>query len=525
MDLQETLDNDMGLFDSFQKTTTPTQSSDVKVINSGGGKSIYGGQYLQGSNPQELFTSLRGYGGVPTKKGNERDHIFPVSLGGTSNAKNIVYRPEDQARLRDNVEKYAASQLKKGKIDLSQARAMVLAWDYTDIPGQPAYEKRFGGKLFDTTSVGQTLNFIKATPGSIFQVGKNILQGIFQNITSAGLSLMGDITRDKGFEKVEVPKQLQGIIGEKEIDNLQTRIANREIAIKQSPVAQKLGLDKYALPLSFGSVVGSAGLDLSLFASPGRSAAKEILDNLAKETNPEIITNILTHGGISDDIARQFAPKIADLTKPGEVEDALKLLKDTDGLAQIAEKTSQTTASEAGNVAKASGDINAKIVTRGFEELPEELLAKYTPITKKEQIDLVSDLIKNNYEFSKNIAKGVEKSPENISSQVVFNAVKNKAIAESDVNTLRDLASSPVATERSLAAQKLGASGFDNGLKESDPVAAIQEIKAARAEAAVKRVPKLKQVMAKDVTELSAHIKKAAPTKETWSSFIDSIKC
>lgn len=170
-------------------------------------------------------------------------------------------------------------------------------------------------------------------------------------------------------------------------------------------------------------------------------------------------------------------------------------------------------------ISKASKDINKNLVNKGFEELPETEQAKYTPITKKDQINKVSKLIATDYEKAKNMALGKEPIDGDINSQVIFNAVKNKALNELDVSTLRDLASSPIATERSEAAQKLSASGFDNGIHQEDPISAMQEVSRARTN---KTDTKGKSKVIKDIQK---EIKKARPKVEDWHGFIDSLEC
>jgi len=137
-----------------------------------------------------------------------------------------------------------------------------------------------------------------------------------------------------------------------------------------------------------------------------------------------------------------------------------------------------------GNVTKPAKDINNKLVEKGFEELPPEELAQYTPITKEATIKKATDLLENDYNKAKDIATGKQTS-EGVSpsdEQVIFNAVKNKAIENNDAQTLKELAISPIATRRSEAAQTLGASGFNNGDMPVDPVKAIQDVVKTRKE-------------------------------------------
>lgn len=136
-----------------------------------------------------------------------------------------------------------------------------------------------------------------------------------------------------------------------------------------------------------------------------------------------------------------------------------------------------------GKVTKVASDINKKLTEQGFNELVPEESSRYSPITKAEQIEKSSSLLENDYTKARNIAIGKEKSPNDINPQVIFNAVKNKAIKEKDGQTLKELALSDVGKQRSEAAQTLGASGFNSGeLGNLDPVKVIQDVVKTREE-------------------------------------------
>lgn len=172
---------------------------------------------------------------------------------------------------------------------------------------------------------------------------------------------------------------------------------------------------------------------------------------------------------------------------------------------------------------KAALDINSKLVKQGFDELPEEELASFTPITKEEQTAKVSQLIGKDLSKAQAMAAGLEKVPNGIHPQVLFNAVKNKAIQDGNGEILRSLASSPIAKQRSVAAQSLGASGFDNG--DMDVIKAITQINKAR-ESKIARTSKDTNVLRKDtIKQANTELKRSKPTKQTVASFIESLRC
>ena len=89
-----------------------------------------GGEFNLPAN--DLVTTTRGYADLPSKKNAERDHIIPVSLGGTSNRDNLQYlddnkgvinkilgrdpSPEERQEGKMSVEWQTIEDYKNGKI-------------------------------------------------------------------------------------------------------------------------------------------------------------------------------------------------------------------------------------------------------------------------------------------------------------------------------------------------------------------------------------------------------------------------
>lgn len=172
---------------------------------------------------------------------------------------------------------------------------------------------------------------------------------------------------------------------------------------------------------------------------------------------------------------------------------------------------------------KVASDINSKLVKQGFDQLPPDELSHFNSITKEEQINKVGSLIGSDLEKAQRMAIGQEKIPNDVHPQVLFNAVKNKAIQDGDGEILRSLASSPISKQRSLAAQSLGASGFNNG--EVDAVKAISDINKAR-EDRITRTYKNSDALRKELPkQAKTELKRAAPTKQTVADFIQTLTC
>ena len=152
-------------------------------------------------------------------------------------------------------------------------------------------------------------------------------------------------------------------------------------------------------------------------------------------------------------------------------------------------------------------------------------LPTYQTRDMKEVANKVSEFIGKDPVLAKRIALGEVPEQGGIRSQEMFTGLKIKAEIDGDVNMLRDLALSDKAT---ALATELGqrVKALDSNSPDS-PVDAIREVKKAREEAVKSKIKKddISSEKKKIVKEIKKETKKAAPTKETWESFIRSIQC
>lgn len=173
-------------------------------------------------------------------------------------------------------------------------------------------------------------------------------------------------------------------------------------------------------------------------------------------------------------------------------------------------------------ISKAARDINTSLVKKGFESIPADEQAKYTPVKKAEQIKNISDLMTTDIEKAKAAATGKEPVPAGILPQPLFNAIEQHAIETGDVQLLRDLAKSPVATQLSEAGQALGSHGFND--TPNSPVDAIKRVADARAEAIKAKTGKtVEKAITDTVKQIKDSVKK--PSKSDWASFIQELRC
>ena len=170
---------------------------------------------------------------------------------------------------------------------------------------------------------------------------------------------------------------------------------------------------------------------------------------------------------------------------------------------------------------KAALDINKTLAEKGLKELPESELAQYNPITKNSIVQKVSDLVTTNEKLALEIAKGKEPLPPDVHPQVLFNVVEKIAKDKGDFNTLYDLAKSPIAEQRSLAGQTLGASAWEK--TSGSFVEKLQTVKRER----TNQLRKSPEEVSRAKQKIHEEVKKNNLTKEeaNWNKFLKEIIC
>ena len=165
--------------------------------------------------------------------------------------------------------------------------------------------------------------------------------------------------------------------------------------------------------------------------------------------------------------------------------------------------------------------IEAKAIERGLTESLGST-AEFQTINIKDQAERVAELLNTDPERAARIIRAEEKIPDGIHPVALIKAMEDYALSTKNVKLIQEIANSPLTAETSFYAQGMRL------LAERDPdsaVAALQKLKKAKEAAAEKRVKVNKE---KTVSEIKEKIKKEPrpkATKETWSSFIDSIVC
>lgn len=148
--------------------------------------------------------------------------------------------------------------------------------------------------------------------------------------------------------------------------------------------------------------------------------------------------------------------------------------------------------------------------------------ARYDKISIQDQADKATKLIASRDELDK-VISGEKPLPDGLRATSVITAIRHDAELAKDGDLLRRLASSPLASESSYSAQELRLAREN---AKNDPVSAIKQIADARKAAAEKRLGKpAAKAVSDEVRQIRAAKPKTTVTKETWGSFIDSLKC
>lgn len=182
-----------------------------------------------------------------------------------------------------------------------------------------------------------------------------------------------------------------------------------------------------------------------------------------------------------------------------------------------------------GKVAGIAKSIQQKAVdagvTKGYENL-----AKYEPLTWKDQFKTFSDIINNDFEKARSMIRGEEPLP--AGKKGIFLIAKMEEYIEkhpeanADGKLSEELVNSPIATEVSEAAQTLGGAASRTPDSATLKVKEIQKAIESRS-AAAHGVKDMKEITQKAQRVIKAETEKVNLTKEElhWDNFLKRIAC
>ncbi len=154
-----------------------------------------------------------------------------------------------------------------------------------------------------------------------------------------------------------------------------------------------------------------------------------------------------------------------------------------------------------------------KQLADNFGDLPE-----YRQVSMADQARQSAELIAQDRELAKQIALGKKAAPKGLLPESVLVAVEHDATVKGDVEALRELANSKLASTATTMGQRIRTLGERDS---ASPIEAIRQVQQAREEALASRGVKIKE---QTVTRIKESIKKTN-TKKNWADFVESITC
>lgn len=167
-------------------------------------------------------------------------------------------------------------------------------------------------------------------------------------------------------------------------------------------------------------------------------------------------------------------------------------------------------------------DAIEKGITEGFGSLP-----WYQQVSMADQARLASEIVTGNYNQAKRIAMGEEAPPPGVLPESVLVALEKHAVANGDIETIRELATlSSLSGEATTMGQRI------RSLAERDtnsPTSVIREVQEARKQKLSKgfadREGKLQKGQKDTIESIKTAIKKRITTPEELRQFIKDIEC
>lgn len=232
------------------------------------------------------------------------------------------------------------------------------------------------GQKFNTSSIGIGINTVAGLPKATVDVGKDILRGIART----GVGFGGDVRNafvapEKRRFTAEVPDLLKPILGPEPIKTIAQKVTEAEQTIKQSPTAERLGVNKkLALPLAFGGTIGLSALDLTPLGSLEKNAVKPLL----RETTIEGAAKILRSLKVPEAQIAKHAPIFAAAKTEKEVVSALGAVKKEIEAAKVAgakitDELKSSVAKEISQIDTRPLTVNGKPYLEGDPRIPTRL--------------------------------------------------------------------------------------------------------------------------------------------------------
>lgn len=315
-----------------------------------------------------------------------------------------------------------------------------------------------------------------------------------------------DYRKSQGYEPYQNPDELPVIdIGKKAVDESGLpRISPEDAPPKV--YSENRGYEPYTKPEDL-PVIDMEGKITTLKkpVDTGPDFTFEPIKDTPKPKQTDIISSIIQKGKESPELRAQLPQRSPIQTVTGEAprfEPKAPVIEEAPKIVPALAKQTEVDAVEKGLISR-------------FDGLPEA-----SRMNMKEQAQGASDFVASNYDKAKRVAMGNEAPPGTLRDASVFEAVKQRALQEGDVSTLRSLATeSTIPGKLTAYGQEIKAA--DNLVDSNDPVELMQSVIKSRE----KGLQTKTKVKSQDVAQIKDSIKKSAPKKQDWDAFITSIEC
>jgi hypothetical protein len=195
---------------------------------------------------------------------------------------------------------------------------------------------------------------------------------------------------------------------------------------------------------------------------------------------------------------------------------------------QIEQTAGEPIKYEKTGVSGVAKQLEASAIEKGYIKDGYDELAPHEGTTFKEQASVMADHFNKdneNLDKTRSILRGESPLPDKAKSAGFLAAVQSWMDSHPgsplNPNLQYEMANSPLTTDISSAASNVSIARM---MEHDSPIKTIEEIKKAKSEGINKKGGE-KKVNAKDKSEVENVVKKSRPTKETLSSFLESIRC
>lgn len=399
----------------------------------------------------------------------------------------------------------------------------------------------FSKEALDNNPAKPLLKYVSKTTGRLPEVtGKDTIGSLKGGINQKKVknSEFGrngdDIVSQHGFDSVDAAQKAI-----EEYQQLRERIGEQASVIREKTKSARLELRKQPKPERVKTEPSLRYVPIKGIQNRIETPASSVISYIDKNDNKvftrisekelstlkdEINTIPVNSKGVSQIHLDPDNPRLREVASEVSRDEFIKGHPQAGGiLSKGKPETVRVTPIKGAGITKTRGlslGVEAKAIekrlTTKLGDLPE-----YETVSMKDQSQRASKMIREDYQNARSIALGEKTPPKGVLPESVFVAIEDMAIREGDVATLQDLVNSKLSTAATTMGQRIRTLGERD---QSSPVAIIQDVQKARRDAIEKKgsIPEAKKNV---VSQIEKEIKKTAPTKEDWSSFISSITC